>query len=160
MANPVAKRGLVAIIGAVAAGALYMFVPTQEGTKLQTYRDPVGILTYCTGATENAVWGKTYTPDECKAQLDADLARHAEGVMACIHVPMTDGQRIAYVDAAYNIGVTAFCNSSMARLTNAGKPQGGCDALLMWDKAGGHVLAGLTKRRRIEREYCLGVRKP
>ncbi len=154
------KRGLVAIIGASAAAALYMLVPQQEGYKPTTYKDPVGILTYCTGATENAVWGKTYTTEECRAQLDKDLSEAAEGVMACIKVPLNVGQRVAYVDAAYNIGVGAFCGSSMARATNAGHDASGCDALVMWNKAGGKVLPGLTKRRAIEREYCLGTRKP
>lgn len=154
------RRGLVAIVGAAAAAGLLAFVPTQEGTVLHTYRDPVGVLTYCTGATEDAVWGKTYTPAECKAQLDVDLAKHAEGVMACMHVPLTDGQRIAFVDIAYNVGTAGFCGSSIARKTNSGDKVGGCNALLAWDKAGGHVLPGLTKRRQIEREYCLGTRKP
>ena len=150
------KRGLVAIVGAAAAGVLLLLVPAKEGTELRTYKDIAGILTYCTGATENAVWGKTYTPAECKAQLDKDLAKHAEGVMACIHVPMTDGQKIAYVDAAYNIGVSAFCGSSMARYTNAGRALDGCNALLLWNKAGGVVVRGLSLRREVERQFCLG----
>lgn len=154
------RRGLVAIVGAAAAAGLLAFIPTQEGTKLTTYRDPVGVLTYCTGATENAIWGKTYTIAQCQAQLDADLSKHAEGVMDCMHVPLSVGQRIAFVDVAYNVGVYAFCNSHMAKATNAGYPDTGCDALLNWNKAGGKVLPGLTKRREIEREYCLGIRKP
>ena len=152
------KKSLAAIVGSVAASALFIFTPSQEGTVLKTYRDPAGILTYCTGATEDAVWGKTYTPEQCKAKLDEDLAKHAEGVMKCIKVELTDGQKVAFVDAAYNIGVAAFCGSSMARKTNAGDMVGGCDALLLWNKAGGVVLAGLDKRRKIEREYCLGIR--
>lgn len=154
------KRGLVVIVGAIAAAGLLAFVPTQEGTKQTTYRDVVGVMTYCTGATENAVWGKTYTLDECKAQLDADLALHAAGVMACIHVPMNNGQKIAFVDVAYNVGVANFCGSSMARKTNAGDVVGGCNSLLLWDKAGGKTWPGLTKRRQLDREFCLGMRKP
>ena len=80
--------------------------------------------------------------------------------MGCITVPLNVGQRVAYVDAAYNIGEYAFCHSSMQRATNAGHAAAGCDALLMWDKAAGRALPGLTKRRAIEREYCLGTRKP
>lgn len=153
------RRGLAAIVGAVAAAGLYHLTPSMEGTKLKTYRDIAGIFTYCTGATENAVWGKTYTLAECQAQLDKDLAKHAEGVMACIHVPMTDGQKIAYVDAAYNIGVSNFCSSSMARYTNAGRPIDGCNSLPKWNKADGHVVRGLTIRREVERQYCLGNKK-
>jgi lysozyme len=146
---------LVAIVGAVAAATLLSFTPMWEGTELKTYKDLGGVLTYCTGATENAMWGKTYTPEECRAQLDRDLARHAEGVMVCIRVPLTDLQKAAFVDAAYNIGVSAFCGSSMARRANAGDMRGACDALLMWDKVGGKQVRGLTRRRQAERELCV-----
>lgn len=153
--KPNKRRSLAAIVGTVAAASLLLLTPAWEGTMFKTYRDPVGILTYCTGAIENAQWGKTYSPAECRAQLDHDLARHAEGVMACIKVPMTDGQKTAFVDAAFNIGVTGFCGSSMARKTNAGDPVGGCNALMAWNKAGGRELRGLTLRRQAEREICL-----
>lgn len=154
------RRGLTAIIGVIAAAGLLRFVPTQEGTIYKTYRDPVGVLTYCTGATEGAVWGKTYTPEQCQAQLDKDLQSAATAVMSCVRADMTDGQKIAFVDIAYNIGNAGFCKSSMARKTNEGDKDGGCDALLQYDHAGGHVLPGLTKRRIFEREFCLGLRKP
>jgi lysozyme len=149
------KRGLAAIIGSIAAAGVLALTPAFEGTVLTTYRDQGGVLTYCTGATEDAQWGRTYTPEQCKAQLDSDLARHAEGMMECIHVPMADGQKIAYTDVTYNIGVAAFCGSSMARRTNAGDAAGGCEALLMWDKIGGTAVRGLTRRRAADREICL-----
>lgn len=150
------RRGLVALVGAVAATALLSFTPAWEGTKLSTYRDMGGVLTYCTGATEDAQWGKTYTPDQCRAQLDRDLERHAAGIARCVPLArMTDGQKVAFVDAAYNIGVGAFCSSSMARRANAGDMAGACDALLMWNKVGGKEVRGLTRRRAAERELCL-----
>lgn len=158
MNNPIGKRTLAAIIGVVAATGLLTLTPSFEGTKLTTYRDIGGVLTYCTGATEHAVWGKTYTPDECRAQLDKDLAEAAEGVVACMHVPLSDGQAIAFVDAAYNIGIAGFCHSSMARLTNAGDKAGGCNALMLWNTVHGEPVRGLTIRRAVEREFCTGAR--
>jgi len=173
--------GLVAIVGAVAAGALHDVTPRFEGTELTTYRDLGGVLTYCTGATEDAQSGKTYTPEQCRAQLDRDLERHAAGIARCVPLAsMTDGQKVAFVDAAYNIGVGNFCGSSMARRANAGDMVGACDALLAWNKvkiwrpvigrdgktvkdANGKVVMrqvleevrGLTRRRAAERELCL-----
>lgn len=154
--TPVQRKGLGAIVGGVAAAALLAFTPAWEGTELTTYRDMGGVLTYCTGATENAQWGKTYTPAECKAQLDRDLERHAAGIAQCLPMNrLTNGQKVAFVDAAYNIGVSAFCGSSMARRANAGDMRGACDALLMWDKVGGKQVRGLTRRRQAERQLCL-----
>jgi lysozyme len=150
-----ARRGLLAIVGAAAAAALLLFTPVQEGRVLKTYRDIGGVLTYCDGATENAQLGKTYTPAECDAQLDRDLERHAAGIAKCVPMDrLTDGQRVAFVDAAFNIGVSAFCGSSMARRANAGDMAGACDALLLWNRAGGREVAGLTRRRERERELC------
>jgi lysozyme len=155
-ANRIGKRGLAAFVGGAAAACMLLFTPAQEGTKLTTYRDLGGVLTYCTGATENAQWGRTYTPAECAAQLDRDLERHAAGIAKCIQIErLTDGQKVAFVDAAYNIGVANFCSSSMARKTNAGDVVGACNALLLWNRVDGREVAGLTRRRQRERELCL-----
>lgn len=149
------KRSLAAIVGLAAAAGLLALTPKFEGTVLTTYRDMGGVLTYCTGATENAMWGKTYTPEECKAQLDRDLARHAEGIGNCIDFSkLSDGQKIAFVDTAYNIGVGAFCGSSMARKANAGDMAGACAALSRWNKVKGEVVHGLVNRRAITRGLC------
>jgi len=151
-----ARRGLIAVVGAGAAAVLLAFTPVQEGRVLKTYRDIGGVLTYCDGATENARAGKIYTPAECDAQLDRDLERHAAGIARCVPMDrMTDGQKVAFVDVAFNIGVSAFCGSSMARKATAGDMVGACDALLLWNRAGGREVAGLTKRRQRERELCL-----
>jgi lysozyme len=153
--NPLARRGLAAIVGTVAAAVLLAFTPAQEGRVLKTYRDIGGVLTYCDGATEHAQAGKTYTPAECDAQLDRDLQRHAAGIQPCLPWDrLTDGQKVAFVDAAYNIGVPAFCGSSMARRAKAGDMAGACDALLLWDRVGGKEVLGLARRRQRERDIC------
>lgn len=150
------KRGLAAIVGSVAAAGLLFFTPAQEGTVCSTYKDLGGVLTYCTGATEDAQWGKTYTPAECAAQLDRDLERHAAGIAKCVNMDrLTDGQKVAFVDIAFNVGVANFCSSSMARKAKAGDMRGACYALLLWNRVGGREVAGLTKRRQRERELCL-----
>lgn len=149
-------RTLAAIVGAAAAAALLTFVPTQEGTVLKTYKDLGGVLTYCTGATEDAVWGRTYTPAQCAAQLDYDLARHADGISKCVNMDkLSVGQKVAFVDTAYNIGVSAFCGSSMVRLTNAGDKAGGCAALKRWVKVGPNIIRGLVLRRDRTYAFCM-----
>jgi lysozyme len=157
--KPVKKsnsKGLAGIVGAVACAALLVFTPTQEGRELKTYRDIGGVLTYCDGATENAIWGKTYTPAECNAQLDRDLERHAIGVASCVPMEkLTTGQRIAFVDTAYNIGVSAFCGSSMARQANAGNVAASCAALHKWVYVKGKVVRGLALRRERSYKICM-----
>lgn len=148
---------LVAVVGVAAAAGLMALTPKWEGTKLTTYRDLGGVLTYCTGATENAQWGKTYTPEQCREQLDKDLASHADGVKPCLPWDrLTDGQKIAFVDTAYNIGVAAFCKSSMARKAKAGDMAGACAALMLWVNVNGKPVQGLVNRRTEARRICEG----
>jgi len=151
------KKSLAAVVGAGVAAALLTITPQWEGTKLKTYRDIGGVLTYCTGATENAQWGNTYTPAQCREQLDRDLTKHAEGIQKCLKWDaLTDGQKTAFVDTAYNIGVQAFCSSSMARLANQGDVRGSCDALMRWVYVGGKQVQGLINRRTAVKKICEG----
>lgn len=78
-----------------------------------------------------------------------------DGVEHCVKRPMTPRQEAAFGDLAYNVGVSRFCSSSVARKFNAGDTQGACDALLLYVKADGKVLKGLQRRRAQERALCL-----
>lgn len=111
---------LAAIVGPAAAGMLLVQVPKLEGTILRGYKDRVGIVTACAEHTKTAVLGRPYTPAECEQLLDQDLAEHATGVMRCITVPTTAGERAAFVSFGFNVGIGAFCRSTMARKLNAG----------------------------------------
>lgn len=156
--NRVKHAALASIVGVAAAAALLQFTPTQEGTVYTTYKDIGGVLTYCTGATEDAIWGKTYTFVECRDRLDYDLAIHAEGVKNCLRPIwglLTVGQIVAFVDTAYNIGIVGFCGSSMAREALAGHMRASCDALMRWVKVGAKTIQGLVNRRTKVRGFCL-----
>ena len=53
----------------------------------------------------------------------------------------------AITDFAFNLGVTALKNSTMRRKILTGDWEGAKKEILKWNKAGGKVLSGLTKRR-------------
>lgn len=131
-----------------------------EGYVPHVYRDSVGVQTYCYGETQNPRAGHTYTRQECDALLQKRVKEFQTAVRACIHVPLPAKTEAAFVSTAYNIGKAGFCRSSMARLANAGNLTAACNALSMWNKAGGRTLKGLTVRRGKERALCLeGVRE-
>jgi lysozyme len=148
------KARLIGIVGISAASTLSYFVPDMEGMILRGYKDPVGIVTACAGHTATAQLGKPYTRAECQILLEQDLAIHAEGVMKCIKVPVTAGQKAAFVSFAYNVGVGAFCNSTMLKRVNAGEGIAACSELSRWTTAKGKVYIGLVKRRAAERVIC------
>lgn len=126
-----------------------------EGLYTYAYRDVVGVKTVCYGHIEDVKMGDKYTVAECKAMLAKDLPRYEAMVQKCIHVKMPDHRHAAILSFTYNVGGAGLCKSTVARRLNAGDVQGGCDALLMWNKAGGRVIKGLDNRRRAERKLCL-----
>lgn len=161
MAQPTNRPGpktLAGVIGVVAAGILYVTIPQDEGTKYKAYRDLIGVLTICTGDTANVTPGQVATKAECEARLERQLIAHAEPVMRCTPRLAEDGrdyQRAAAVSLAYNIGVNAYCRSSIDRNFDAGNWRAGCDAFLRYRFAGGREVRGLALRRQREREICL-----
>lgn len=144
-------RQRVVALGLTAALSL---VGYYEGTRTHAYSDPVGIATICSGHTAGVQMGDTASVSDCKEMAAADLLAANAGIDRCIHVPLTDGQRSAFADFVFNVGASAFCNSTLARKLNAGDYAGACAELSRWDKAGGHVLAGLQRRRAAERALC------
>ena len=141
------KAGWLAI--AIAAVGAY------EGLSLKAYPDIVGVPTICYGETKNVKLGQTATKEDCDSQLSARLIEFNQGVESCITRPLRDNERVAFVSLSYNIGTSAFCKSTVVRRFNAGDKVGACDAILMWNKAGGKVVQGLVNRRVKEREMCL-----
>lgn len=173
------KHSLALVLGtALGAASLLTIVPMEESGRtvvatvgadqtvtvrhvagpqyLRAYLDIVKVPTACDGITKGVKLGQTYTEAQCTALLERELIAHAEPVIAC--VPRLYGranQAAAAVSLAYNVGAGGFCASTVARRFNAGDWRSGCDAFLMWDKAGGRVVRGLQLRRQRERALCL-----
>jgi GH24 family phage-related lysozyme (muramidase) len=54
------------------------------------------------------------------------------------------------VSLTYNIGAAGFARSTVLRRHKMGDYDGAAKAFLWWNKAGGRVLRGLTRRREAE----------
>lgn len=155
-AQPPGRKTLAAVLGSAALAAATMgALTTLEGKKNVGYRDIVGVATACRGMTGNGiVVGRVYSDAECDAMDEAGAVTHAQGVLRC--TPRLKGdQLVAATLLTYNIGVGGYCGSTVARRFNAGDLRGGCDAFLMWVRAGGRVVKGLVNRRNYERSICL-----
>lgn len=153
--RPHRKKKLAAVVGVAVAGILVVIVPQFEGVKHIGYHDPVGIPTKCAGDTTDVVVGKRYSEAECRESLQTQLIAHAEPVLEC--TPSLKGQTYALAAAvsfAYNVGTSAYCNSTMAEKIRAGDLSGACAELSRWVHAGGKKLPGLVKRRANERALC------
>lgn len=126
-----------------------------EGLRRVAYSDPVGIPTICFGETKGVKLGDTATVEQCKAMLETRVAQDfLPAVKKCVP-PVSDNRLAAYTSLAYNIGVEAFCKSSVASKARAYDRQGSCDAIRLYVYAKGIKLPGLVKRREQERALCL-----
>lgn len=158
------------------------FVSEFEGYFSDPYNDPAGFATVGFGhllgyrpvnhQDRNAIWvpgqrkpGRL-TVDEARELLARDISKdYAPAVRALF----TDGPLAgqfdqAFFDAlvsfAYNLGTGAVRPGTagfetVGRAIAAGDRQAIADALLLYDKAGGRALPGLTRRRKAERRLIL-----
>jgi lysozyme len=117
---------------------------------------PGDVPTLGFGTTEGVKLGDTITPPKAVTRALQDVAKYEGAVKQCVTVPLHQHEYDAALQISYNIGPTAFCNSTIVKRFNAGDYAGACDAFLMWNKAGGKVIRGLVVRREAERKLCLG----
>lgn len=132
-----------------------------EGFRAVAYRDAVGVWTIGYGTTAMAgvgidpKAGMKITEAQALGYLDAAVTKFAHQVTRLLTRPANENEFGAMVSLAYNVGPGAFAKSSVLRLFNAGDKEGTADAFLLWNKAGGKVLRGLTRRREAERKLFL-----
>lgn len=99
--------------------------------------------------------GDTITPVKALQRSLAHLQKDEAGIKGCVTVPLYQSEYDAYLSLAYNIGVPAFCKSTLVKKLNAGDYSGACSEVLKWDKFRGAPLRGLTIRRKKEYEQCV-----
>lgn len=108
------------------------------------------------GATHGVKAGDKTTPTRALVRLLNDANSHSEGIKRCIVVPLNQHEFDAYSSLAYNIGVNAFCSSTLVLKLNAGDYSGACEQIKRWDRFKGKPLKGLTRRRLDEYRRCVG----
>ena len=131
-----------------------------EGCRLTAYQDSVGVWTIGYGWTQ-PVDGKpirawmTIKQETAERLLKTGLVSYESDVSRLVKVGLTQGQFDALVSFTYNLGARSLSTSTLLRKLNAGDYAGAADEFLRWNKAGGKVLNGLTRRREAERALFL-----
>lgn len=101
--------------------------------------------------------GLVWSQDLANRTLVADTQWAQAAVRKSVTVKLTKEQFIALCDLCFNIGATAFSGSTLAKRLNAGLLMEAADQFLVWNRAGGQVSDGLSKRREAERAlFILG----
>ncbi|HDT2136503.1 TPA: lysozyme [Enterobacter roggenkampii] len=131
-----------------------------EGCKLTAYQDSVGVWTIGYGWTQPVDGkpiraGMTINQETAERLLKTGLVSYESDVSRLVKVGLTQGQFDALVSFTYNLGARSLSTSTLLRKLNAGDYAGAADEFLHWNKAGGKVLNGLTRRREAERALFL-----
>ena len=131
-----------------------------EGLRLKAYDDGVGVWTIGFGTTKypNGIRvkkGDTCTLDQAKAYMQNDLKSFEQTINNTVKVPLNQNQFDALVSLAYNIGSTAFKNSTLVKRLNEGNYKAAANQFDVWVNAGGKRMQGLVNRRAAEKALFL-----
>jgi lysozyme len=84
---------------------------------------------------------------EADARFDREIEHFADGVARLLTLPANENEFAAMVSLAFNIGLAAFARSTVLKAHNRGDTAAAARAFGLWNKAGGRVMAGLSRRR-------------
>jgi lysozyme len=129
-----------------------------EGLRLTAYYDQVGVLTIGYGTTNSVLPpSMKFGPGTTITQAQAvTLLQYAVGtifapkVNALVKATLTQNQFDSLVSFSYNVGAGNLSSSTLLRLLNAGQFGAAQKQFLVWNKAGGVAVRGLTNRRLCE----------
>lgn len=115
---------------------------------------PGDVPTIGFGTTNGVKLGDKTTPTQALNRAMVDIQKFEGAVKSCVQVPLTQGEYDAYISLSYNIGSSAFCNSTLVKRLNQSEYALACQEILRWNRFQGKELAGLTKRRQEEYLKC------
>jgi lysozyme len=132
-----------------------------EGFFPHPYLCPAGVPTIGYGATyyENGVRVTLLDPPVSKEEAERLLIWMIETEYLPAAIKLCPGidtpERLAAItDFAYNLGVSKLSSSTLRKRINTGDWADVPVQLAKWNKAGGRVLSGLTRRRTTEAALC------
>ena len=128
-----------------------------EGLRLNRYLDAVGKPTIGYGhlILPHERFDRPLTASAAQALLKQDLRSAERALCRLLHVPITQQQFDALMSFVFNLGAGRLRSSTLLRYLNASATSRAADQFLVWNRAGGRPLAGLTCRRQAERKLFL-----
>ncbi len=130
-----------------------------EGLELESYQDIAGVWTIGYGHTETAGPNQKINEREAEELLRRDLGPRERAVEQLASVSLNQNEFDALVSFVFNVGATAFKNSTARKRLNRNDRMGAAEALTWWNKAtvSGVLreVKGLTRRRASERALFL-----
>ena len=130
-----------------------------EGLELHAYKCAAGVWTIGYGYIKGVQEGDVWDADKADYMLFRELEEEYQNyVNDYVHVPINQCQFDALCSFVYNLGGNALKSSTLLKVLNSGDYNGVPEQIMRWNKAGGKVLAGLTRRRTAGAELFQGKR--
>lgn len=121
-----------------------------EGCRLVAYKCPADVWTIGYGHTAGVYEGQVITQAQADNMLKSDMKKYEKYVTDNVKLPLNENQFSALVSFCYNCGV-----GNLKTLVKNRNTQQIADAMILYNKASGKVLAGLVRRREAERKLFL-----
>ena len=121
-----------------------------EGCETVAYKCPAGVWTIGYGHIKGVQDGDVITETQAHEMLVEELKEYENYILNAVEVDLNQSQFDAMVSWVYNLGNGNLNSSTLLKVLNSGEYAGVPEQIMRWNKAGGKVLAGLTKRRQAE----------
>lgn len=145
------------VAGLALSAAALVSIALHEGYSDRAYQPvPGDKQTIGFGTTEGVKPGDTITPPKALERALRDVQKFEGAIKDCVKVPLYQHEYDAYISFSYNIGSSAFCNSTLVKKLNAGDYEGACAEIRRWVMFQGKPLQGLVNRRETEYKKCIG----
>lgn len=137
-------------------------IKAHEGFRANAYLDPVGVRTKGYGETRNidnppGPWSEAYASKRLARRVNRDYLAPVLKIAKQHGVKLKQHEADALASFSYNLGPGVFAQgTSIGNALRSGNRTAIAAAILLYDKAGGRALPGLTRRRREERALFLG----
>ena len=122
-------------------------IKSHEGLRLAAYLCPANVWTIGYGHTGTAKPGMVITEQQAEELLKKDLT-HAENVVNSENLNINQNMFDALISFVFNVGSGNFKSSTLLKRIKANpRDQDITYQFSRWNKGGGKVLPGLTRRR-------------
>ena len=127
-----------------------------EGCELDAYKCAAGVWTIGYGHIKGVTSDSVITQEQAEQMLVEELNEYEGYINNMVTVPLSQNQFDALVSWVYNLGGGNLKASTLLKVVNSGEFNGVPEQIMRWNKAGGKVLEGLTRRRQAEADLFSG----
>ena len=121
-----------------------------EGCELKAYKCAAGVWTIGYGHIKGVSEGDEISASTANIMLQEEIVEYEDYINNGVTVPLKQHQFDAMVSWVYNLGNGNLTSSTLLKVLNSSDYDGVPEQMMRWNKAGGKVLEGLTRRRQAE----------